>query len=207
MDKKPVKPEATEKAERVHGSLPDQDVTGRIKSPDLYLERYYQHYKPGTIDELYFQLTRAIVLAGRKWRKLANDRLREINQSQARWETLLMLSFSEGDVLQSEMARRLSIEGPTLVRMLETLAEEGFIERRQSPEDRRVKINTLTPKGHSAVKDIKRITDAMRFEALHDISLEDMATTRRVLTAFMDRIEALDEEYTRGTETEKKSED
>lgn len=193
--------------ETAQGLLPDQDIAGRIKSPDLYLERYHQHYKPRTVDDLYFQLTRSIVLAARKWRKLANDRLREINQSQARWETLLMLSFSERDVLQSEMARRLSIEGPTLVRMLETLAEEGFIERRQNPQDRRVKINTLTPKGHAAVRDIKRITDALRFEALHDISLEDMATTRRVLSAFMDRIEALDQDETGRLEAQRKLSD
>lgn len=192
--KRTAKSGTSETAEAAEGAPLAQGISGSIESPDIYLQRYYQHYKPRTVDDLYFQLTRAIVLAARKWRKLANDRLREINQSQARWETLLMLSFSERDVLQSEMARRLSIEGPTLVRMLETLAEEGFIERRQNPQDRRVKINTLTAKGHAAVRDIKRITDALRFEALHDISLEDMATTRRVLSAFMERIEALDQE-------------
>ena len=119
-------------------------------------------YPPGTEASTYFQLTRSIVLAGRRWRKLADKRIKRLGQSMARWETLFLVAFSGDDRTQRELARLISIEGPTLVRMLDVLAQEGLVARKQSESDRRMTTNTITPEGERLVGAIKATTDELR---------------------------------------------
>src|SRR2546421_1762258 len=52
---------------------------------------------------------------------------------------------AEWGLSQRELAERMDIEGPMLVRHLDRLEKEGLIERRRDPRDRRVARNTLTP--------------------------------------------------------------
>jgi MarR family transcriptional regulator, transcriptional regulator for hemolysin len=161
-----------------------------------YLDNYHRHYVADSVDDIYFRLTRATVFAGRKWRKLANDELRRIGQSQARWETLFMIAFSGGEIPQSQLARMLSIEGPTMVRMLEVLENDGLIERKTDPADGRQTRNRITRAGEAALLQIKDITNALRIDVLRDISLADIAITQRVLSRMIRRLDLI-----RGSDT------
>ncbi len=158
---------------------------------DSDLAEYHRHYPRGSEAEGYFRLTRSIVLAGRRWRKLADKRIRLLGQSMARWETLFLVAFSGDARTQRELASLISIEGPTLVRMLDVLAQEGLIERFQNGADRRMTTNRMTPAGDVVVAQIKDVTDALRIDVLRGLDPADPETCRRVLAQIIARLDEL----------------
>ncbi|MGB9646857.1 MAG: MarR family winged helix-turn-helix transcriptional regulator, partial [Stellaceae bacterium] len=68
-------------------------------------------------------------------------------------------------VSQAEVAAWLGIEPIALVRMLDKLHEEGLVERRSHPTDRRVRTLWLTPAARRVVTQILSINKAIREEA------------------------------------------
>jgi DNA-binding MarR family transcriptional regulator len=77
---------------------------------------------------------------------------------------VLYIARHEG-VSQAEVATWLDIEPIALVRMLDKLNEEGLVERRAHPTDRRVRTLWLTPAAHPVVESILEINLAIREEA------------------------------------------
>jgi len=92
-----------------------------------------------------FPLTNARV--ARRWRKLLDERLKDLGVTQARWFTMVCLQRGGGGLTQRELARLMTIENPTLVRLLDSLEEQGLIERRPSERDRRARLLYLTNAG------------------------------------------------------------
>src|SRR5436853_1511944 len=77
---------------------------------------------------------------------------------------VLNIAGNEG-VSQAEVAAWLGIEPIALVRMLDKLHEEGLVERRAHPTDRRVRTLWLTPAAGPVVERILAINEAIRQEA------------------------------------------
>jgi MarR family transcriptional regulator for hemolysin len=77
---------------------------------------------------------------------------------------VLNIAGNEG-VSQAEVAAWLDIEPIALVRMLDKLHEEGLVERRAHPTDRRVRTLWLTPAARPVVAQILAINKAIREEA------------------------------------------
>jgi MarR family transcriptional regulator, transcriptional regulator for hemolysin len=77
---------------------------------------------------------------------------------------VLYVARHEG-VSQAEVANWLDIEPIALVRMLDRLHEEGLVERRAHPTDRRVRTLWLAPGGAPVVKRILDINRSIRKEA------------------------------------------
>ena len=77
---------------------------------------------------------------------------------------MLYIARNEG-VSQAEVAAWLDIEPIALVRMLDKLHEEGLVERRAHPTDRRVRTLWLTPGAQPVVERILDINQAIREEA------------------------------------------
>ncbi|MEI9889898.1 MAG: MarR family transcriptional regulator [Caulobacteraceae bacterium] len=109
----------------------------------------------------------------------------------ARWETLFLVAFSDHALTQGELAKLISVEGPTLVRMLDVLAKEGLIERKQSEIDRRVTTNAITPAGRQAIDDIMSVTNALRAEVLMGIDPADLKIAVKVLGQIIERIDEM----------------
>ena len=85
-----------------------------------------------------------------------------ITRQQAR--TLLSVARNEG-LSQAAVATLLDIEPIALVRLLDRLHEEGLVERRLHPTDRRVRTLWLTPLGWTVVDRILAINAQIREEA------------------------------------------
>ena len=79
--------------------------------------------------------------------KLLDYKLESFNLTGAQFCVLTKL-FEEEGLTQTQLAHRLYIESPTLVRTLDRLEEAGLIERRRVPSDRRAFHIFLTEKGH-----------------------------------------------------------
>ncbi len=75
---------------------------------------------------------------------LADQRARQFGMTRAQWAVLFRLDRSEG-LKQSELAEILDLQPITLTRLLDRLAENGLIERRADPNDRRANRLFLTP--------------------------------------------------------------
>lgn len=127
------------------------------------------------------QLGFAISETARAWRTKLNERLRPLGLSQSRWMVLLLLSKRGDGIMQKELAEWLSIECPTLVRLLDRMTEDGWIERRDSATDRRAKTVHLTEQAHAIISKITRVASQLRSEILAEIPAEDIETTMRVL--------------------------
>jgi MarR family transcriptional regulator for hemolysin len=81
---------------------------------------------------------------GRLLRTYADQKARRFGQTRAQWAVLLRLERLEG-LKQSDLAEDLDIQPITLTRLVDRLCENGLIERRPDPNDRRAKRLHLTP--------------------------------------------------------------
>jgi len=158
---------------------------------ERHLRNFYVDIVPDAQDVFHFRFTRALVVAGRRWRKLANDRLKAIGQSMARWETLYLIASSDEELSQGELARVIGVEGPTMVAMLNGLARDGLIDRYQSSAVCCVTHNLTTEKGLRTARDIMAITNALRSQVLEGIPQAKLAVTLEVLEQIHARLDDL----------------
>lgn len=184
--KRDVLSEQAKRATAPFGGFPVVDA-------ERHLINYHSQFEEGTDNDIFFRTTRAIVVAARRWRKVANDGVKAVGQTMARWETLFLVAFSGEELTQGELARLISVEGPTMVRMLDALAQDGLIERRQSETDRRVTVNTITTKGHKVIREVMAITNALRADLLKDIDPEKLAITIDTLGLILSRLDEMRE--------------
>jgi MarR family transcriptional regulator for hemolysin len=128
-------------------------------------------------------------VAGRKIRTLFDGLVRQqgLNLSRAR---LLLQLASDKAVTQSELAARLELEHPTIVRLLDGLEKQGLIQRVVMDGDRRAKQISLTPQALSQVAALDDTVSTMRGLLLHDITEEELAVASRVLGKLVRNIEA-----------------
>ena len=83
-------------------------------------------------------------------------RITALGLTQAQCRALLFLSRNEG-VRQVDLAETLEIQPITLARMLDQLAEAGYVERKADPDDRRAFRLVLTPAAKPALSRIRAL--------------------------------------------------
>jgi MarR family transcriptional regulator, transcriptional regulator for hemolysin len=95
---------------------------------------------------------------------------------------VLYVARNEG-VSQTEVATWLDLEPIALVRMLDKLNEEGLVERRAHPTDRRVRTLWLTPAARLVVTQILAINKTIRDEAFGGMPMHARDTVIDILDA------------------------
>ncbi len=90
------------------------------------------------------ELAFSISDVARLLRTFADHEARRFGMTRAKWAVLVRLDRFEG-LKQSELAEMLDLQPITLTRLLDGLADNGLIERRPDPDDRRAKRLFLTP--------------------------------------------------------------
>ena len=116
----------------------------------------------------------AVARVTRRWRKLLDERLKDLGVTQARWTTMVYLEQGGEGLTQRELAGLMAIENPTLVRLLDSLEEQNLIERRPCPRDRRARRLHLTENGRSFMNELTARADQLREEMLEGISDKDI---------------------------------
>jgi MarR family transcriptional regulator for hemolysin len=178
---------------------PSQTVEGLMEGgfsvdhSDKHLLNYHRLNPDSEADDLYFRMTRALVVAARRWRKVANDRLKPLEQTMAQWETLYLVAYSGEELNQSQLSRLLGVHGPTMLRMLDSLARKGLIERQQSHEDLRVTINRITPKGRAVITRIMRLSNELRRNVLGDVDEHELRIAVKVLAQMLRTLDRIDQ--------------
>ena len=130
-----------------------------------------------------------VVLAGRRWRAVLDDNLRKIGQSSARLEALAAIINSPNPSSQSDIAKRLRIEGPTMTRMIDSLTRDGLVERRAAPGDRRTKHLVVTPMGEQVLEQMFAIVDPLRDRLTGALSPDDVERLTLVLGDMIGRLD------------------
>ncbi len=130
-----------------------------------------------------------IMDVARMLRTYADQRARQFGISRAQWVVLVRLDRSEG-LKQSELAEILDLQPISLTRLLDRLAENGLIERRPDPKDRRANRLYLTPAARPLLIELADLAQELMetvLEGLDDKAnehlLRDLATIKDNLRA------------------------
>lgn len=132
-----------------------------------------------------------LVLFGtaRAWRTKLDQRLRPLGLSQGKWRTLMHLSQGGNKLTQKEIAERMGIEGATLAGLLDRLENDGWVQRRDSAQDRRCKTVHLQRRSKSVLEKIFNAAHDLRTELIEDISQRDLETCIKVLSKIRQKAE------------------
>jgi MarR family transcriptional regulator for hemolysin len=147
-----------------------QQTTGKMnknKQPDL---SEYQRHLGQTIGDI-----------SRAWRYQMNQRLKPLGLNMSTRQVLIELQRQPDGLMQRDLARKLGIESPTLVRLLDLLEEKGWVRRVTSADDKRRKYAVLTPKAGEQIQIIETLSKEMRAVMLDGLSLQDIEESTRLL--------------------------
>ncbi len=121
--------------------------------------------------------------------KTLNDRLAPHGITYRQWQVLGFLAM-EFQLPQVQLAERMRIEPPTLVGILDRMERDGWIERSQSPIDRRKKIITATAAARPVWKKIVAVARDIRNEATRGLTEADLTELERILARVRNNLEA-----------------
>ncbi len=116
----------------------------------------------------------------RVFQKAVDKRVTKHGLTTAQFCVLAKLAEEEG-ITQTELAQRLFIESPTLVRTLDKLESSGIIERRRDPQDRRAYHIHLLPRGRELVAFVERVGQEVHQTATEDLSQEELYSLKKAL--------------------------
>ena len=125
----------------------------------------------------------------RYWRAELDRRLRHLGLSQSQW--LVLIKLPDEGMTQTVLARKVGIEGSTLVRLLDRLQANGWIERRDVPGDRRAKRVVPTAKAKTLQHEVAVIAQALREQLLAGIDPARVAIAAEVLSQLRQKLENL----------------
>ncbi|OEY66193.1 MarR family transcriptional regulator [Marinobacter sp. X15-166B] len=128
----------------------------------------------------------AVARVTRRWRKLLDERLKDLGVTQARWTTMVYLQLGGQGLTQRELASLMAIENPTLVRLLDSLEAQHLIERRPCQHDRRARRLHLTATGEAFMEDLNARAAGLRDEMLAGVSDDELASALGVLNKIME---------------------
>ena len=118
-----------------------------------------------------------IMEVARLLKTYADQRARQYGMTRAQWAVLFRLDRSEG-LKQSELAELLDLQPITLTRLLDRLSDNGLIERRADPNDRRADRLFLTPAARPLLERLTVLGEDMMGTVLAGL---DAKTSERML--------------------------
>jgi len=122
-----------------------------------------------------------VAQTARLWRRAVDHRLQPFGLTEATWLPLLRLARATVPLRQKDLAESLSLDGSSVVRLLDVLQSAGLISRREEDSDRRAKAIFLTPLGLATVQKVETVAQKVRDDALAGLSDYEIETASRVL--------------------------
>jgi MarR family transcriptional regulator for hemolysin len=119
----------------------------------------------------------------------ADQQGRVLGISRAQWTVLVRLERTEG-LKQSELAEILDLQPISLTRLLDRLDENGLIERRADPNDRRVNRLYLKPAARPVLEQLAVLSESLMATVLEGIEPESMERMLRDLRQVKDNLRA-----------------
>ncbi len=142
----------------------------------------------------------------RMLRTLFDQEARKFGMTRAQWGVLFRLERSEG-LKQSELADLLEIQPITLTRLIDRLCDNGLIERRNDPNDRRAKRLFLTPAARPLLNRLDKLTSEIMERTLTGVDRDAIGAMTRHLTAIKENVRQAITERAAGESAEDKMEE
>ena len=136
---------------------------------------------------------RRLCHTARRWRRAVDRRLQPFGLTEASWLPLVHIARAIVPIRQKDLAELLSLEGSTVVRLVDGLVEAGLVERRIE-DDRRARFLHLTEAGFARLKQVNAATAAVRRQAIAGIDDDELAQALDVIDrvcAALDRMDTL----------------
>jgi|SRR4051794_12555299 MarR family transcriptional regulator for hemolysin len=125
----------------------------------------------------------------RLMRKRFEQHARGFGLTRAQWQVLAYLARNEG-ISQTGLADLLDIEAITLSRILDRLADAGFVDRIPHATDRRVWRLRLTDAAKPKLKQVRELGEKTRTETLAGVSEGDRERLLKTLSAMKSNLSA-----------------
>jgi MarR family transcriptional regulator, transcriptional regulator for hemolysin len=120
-------------------------------------------------------------------RTYTDQRARDIGTTRAQWAVLNRLERRQG-MSQNELACVLDVQPITLARQIDRLCEDGLVERRPDPGDRRMKRLFLTPKAYPVLHSLASVGGEIMSGALAGLDRDTIAALIRDLSVVKDNL-------------------
>jgi len=117
----------------------------------------------------------------------ADQRARQFGISRAQWAVLIRIDRHEG-LKQTELADMLDLQPITLTRLLDRLSNNGLIERRADPNDRRANRLYLKPAAKPLLDRLADVGADMMETVLDGISMTSIERMLKELGAVKDNL-------------------
>src|SRR5476649_2763241 len=96
-----------------------------------------------------------IAHTARQWRRAVDRRLQPFGLTEATWLPLIYLARAAAPMRQKDLAAALTLDGSSVVRLLDALEVSELIERHEEDGDRRARIIVPTRRGLSIVEQVE----------------------------------------------------
>ncbi|NKC27940.1 MarR family transcriptional regulator [Ochrobactrum ciceri] len=134
--------------------------------------------------DLRAEMIDAMAKVNRRLRTVFDARVKERGLTLARARTLALME-QEG-LYQKELAEALEIENATMVRLLDGLERQSFIERQTVQGDRRAKRVVMTAEGKILAEQVVKLAGDVREDLLEGVSDEELNIALNVLRKMSD---------------------
>lgn len=126
------------------------------------------------------RLSGGLLLASRQWQRLVDVALERFGISGACTAPLLLIGRSGGGIRQVALAQKLGMEGPSLVRLLDRLGEQGLVRREADAHDRRANLLWLTEAGQALVGQLEARLVELRQEVFGTLAAGEIETVLKL---------------------------
>lgn len=145
------------------------------------------------LEERQRQLMFAMAQVNKQWRRTLDRLLAPMGLTQALWLPLLHLEHGHGPMRQKDLAHSLGLDSSSVVRLIDGLAAQGWVERIDD-SDRRVKRIQLTAAGQAQVRAVKQVVAAARSEAMREITPESVDAALALLQTLLAAMDGMQPE-------------
>jgi MarR family transcriptional regulator for hemolysin len=126
------------------------------------------------------QFVAQLVESSRLLRNYIDQRAKGRGTTRAQWIVLFRLRQQEG-LSQVDLAEVLELQPISLVRLLDRLVDQGLLERRPDPRDRRANRLFLTEAGRRLVDDLDSLRDSIAADVLQGMPASTIETSLEAL--------------------------
>lgn len=124
-----------------------------------------------------------VARAARQWRRAVDRRLQPFGLTEATWLPLIYLARAPVPMRQKDLAAALTLDGSSVVRLLDALEAAHLIEREEG-SDRRAKLIVPTARGRAVADQVEAVSREVRQATLSGLTPDALA----VATAVLERI-------------------
>lgn len=112
-------------------------------------------------------------------------RFRSYSVTRIQWIAMFYIHENKG-ITQRELADKMAVKEPTVVRLTRELEQEGIVFRMGSDTDKRIKRLLLTEKGERVYQEMLPVAETFKNDTISGIGSEELQTLKDVLNKMVE---------------------